>query len=108
MKSVININITINTILLLLLLLQSPHGARASTAIGQMRTIYKNVGKRCFKDCHTERKRLKRERREKVGEVAKDTTFKGEKQEVHFFLSGFEGSQAVPARPSGRGMLKRG
>jgi hypothetical protein len=33
--------------LLLLLLLQSPHGARASTAISQMRpNIYKNVGQR--------------------------------------------------------------
>jgi hypothetical protein len=48
-----------------------------------------------------------RERREKVGEVVRDTTFKeGGGQEI--FFSGFEGSQAVPARPSGRGMFERG
>jgi hypothetical protein len=43
-----------------------------------------------------------------VGEVARDTTFKGEGQET-FFPSGFEGSQAVPALPStcSRGMFER-
>jgi hypothetical protein len=47
-----------------------------------------------------------REREERNWEVARDTTFKGEGQEI-FFPSGFEGSQAVPAHPSGRGMFER-
>jgi hypothetical protein len=39
-----------------------------------------------------------------VGEVVRDTTFGGSKKEKNeFIFSGFEGSQAVPARPSGRG-----
>jgi hypothetical protein len=49
----------------------------------------------------------KRETREKVGEVVRDITFKRGEGKKHFF-SGFEGSQAVPARPTGRGMFERG
>jgi hypothetical protein len=44
-------------------------------------------------------------KREKMGEVVRDTTFKGGQET--FFPSGFEGSQAVPACPSGRGMFER-
>jgi hypothetical protein len=39
--------------------------------------------------------------REKSGEVVKDTTFRVERKNLYF--SGLEGSQAVHARPSGRG-----
>jgi hypothetical protein len=35
----------------------------------------------------------------------RDTTFKGGSKK--YFSPGFEGSQAVPARPSGMGMFKR-
>jgi hypothetical protein len=42
------------------------------------------------------------EERERIGEVVKDTTFRVRKKE-RTYISGFEGSQAVPARPSGRG-----
>jgi hypothetical protein len=46
-----------------------------------------------------------RERGEKkeVGEVLSDTIFGGSKKES-IYISGLEGSQAVPARPSGRGI----
>jgi hypothetical protein len=48
---------------------------------------------------HTERER------ENVGVVVRDTTFKGGARNI---ISGFEVSQAAPARPSGRGMFDRG
>jgi hypothetical protein len=41
------------------------------------------------------------EEEEKRGEVVRDTTFGGSKKE-RIYISGFEGSQAVPARPSDR------
>jgi hypothetical protein len=37
----------------------------------------------------------------------RDTTFRGGGAETFSFSSGFEGSQAMPARPSGRGMFER-
>jgi hypothetical protein len=40
--------------------------------------------------------------------VLKDTICKGEGDRNVFSLSGFEGSQAVPARPTERGMFERG
>jgi hypothetical protein len=47
------------------------------------------------------------ERRESGGgKVVKASIFKGAKS--IFLISGFEGSQAVPAHPSGRGMFERG
>jgi hypothetical protein len=54
-----------------------------------------------------QREREKREeRKEKVGAVVGDTTFKvGGKK--HFF-SGFESAQTVPAHPSCRVMFERG
>jgi hypothetical protein len=42
-----------------------------------------------------------REREERSGEVVRETTFGGSKKE-RIYVSGFEGSEAVPARPSGR------
>jgi hypothetical protein len=45
-----------------------------------------------------------REKRESR-EVARDTTFKGEGQEI--FPSGLRESQAVPVRPSGVGIFER-
>jgi hypothetical protein len=43
---------------------------------------------------------MKKERDEKErGEVVRDTTFGGARN----YISGFEGSQAMPARPSVRG-----
>jgi hypothetical protein len=47
-------------------------------------------------------KERERERDEKSGEVVRETTFGGNKKE-RIYISGFEGSQAVPARPSGTG-----
>jgi hypothetical protein len=43
-----------------------------------------------------------KDREERNGEVVRDATFWGSKKEINYIL-GFEGSQAVPARPSGRG-----
>jgi hypothetical protein len=43
-----------------------------------------------------------REREERSGEVVRDTTF-GESKKERIYIFGFEGSQAVPTRPSGRG-----
>jgi hypothetical protein len=45
---------------------------------------------------------MERAREERNGEVVRDTTFWGSKEERNY-ISGFEGSQAVPAGPSGRG-----
>jgi hypothetical protein len=45
---------------------------------------------------------IEREGEERNGEVVRDTTFWGSKKERNN-VSGFEGSQAVPGRPSGRG-----
>jgi hypothetical protein len=42
---------------------------------------------------------LGREMRTKVGEVVRGTKFRGEERN---YTSCFEGSQSVPARPSGR------
>jgi hypothetical protein len=42
------------------------------------------------------------EEEERSGEVVRDITFGGNKKE-RIYISGFEGSQAVPARPSVRG-----
>jgi hypothetical protein len=42
-----------------------------------------------------------------MGEVVRDTTFKGGGARNFTFPSGFDGSQAVPVRPSGRGMFQR-
>jgi hypothetical protein len=43
--------------------------------------------------------RGEKRREEKTGEVVRDTTFVGGRN----YISGFQGSQAVPARPSGGG-----
>jgi hypothetical protein len=50
----------------------------------------------------TVQREREREGEERNGEVVRDTTFGGSKKERNC-ISGFEGSQAVPARPSGRG-----
>jgi hypothetical protein len=43
-----------------------------------------------------------REREEKIsGEVVRETLHFGEFKKERTYISGFEGSQAVPARPSG-------
>jgi hypothetical protein len=42
-----------------------------------------------------------RERERESGEVVRDTTFGGGERN---YISGFEGSQAAPTRPSGRGI----
>jgi hypothetical protein len=39
------------------------------------------------------------------GKVVRDATFKGGQETL--FASGFEGSQAMPVRPSGRGLFER-
>jgi hypothetical protein len=45
-----------------------------------------------------------RQKRESGGTVVRDTTFNGEKKRE---IYGYEGSQPVPARPFGKGRLKR-
>jgi hypothetical protein len=42
---------------------------------------------------------LGKERERENGKILRDTTFGGKERN---YISGFEGSQAVPARPSGR------
>jgi hypothetical protein len=54
---------------------------------------------------HNHLKSGDRKREEKMGDLVRDTTFRGTR---FSFSSGFEGVQAVPARSSGRGMLERG
>jgi hypothetical protein len=50
-------------------------------------------------------KEKERETEEKVRRAVRYTTFNGEgEQRLNY---GYEGSQAVPARPSGKGRLKR-
>jgi hypothetical protein len=58
------------------------------------------------RDREIERER-ERERERIKGVIVRDTTFKGGK-ENKCSCSGFEGSQAVPARPSGRGKFEEG
>jgi hypothetical protein len=43
-----------------------------------------------------------------VGKIMRDITFGGGGKKLFFLISSFEGSQAVPARPSGKGMFERG
>jgi hypothetical protein len=50
-------------------------------------------------DCSSEREREREREDKESGEVVRDTTF-GEG--ARNYISGFVGSQAVPARPSGR------
>jgi hypothetical protein len=45
--------------------------------------------------------RKEEEEEERSGEVVRDTTF-GWSRKERIYISGFEGSQAVPARPYGR------
>jgi hypothetical protein len=52
-----------------------------------------------------EREREKEREKRKQRVVVRDTTFKGD---MKLFFSSFEGSQAVPARPPGRGMFEMG
>jgi hypothetical protein len=56
---------------------------------------------RTIREEKRERER-EREREERSGEVVRDTTFEGSKKE-RIYISGVEGSQAVPALPSVRG-----
>jgi hypothetical protein len=50
--------------------------------------------------CENHRERGQRER-ERSGNVVRDATFRVSKKKI--YISGLEGSQVVPARPSGRG-----
>jgi hypothetical protein len=52
-------------------------------------------------------KQRERERRKKVGEVVRDAKFRGGGKKI-YFVSGFEGSQAVLACPSIRNTFARG
>jgi hypothetical protein len=48
-----------------------------------------------------EREWEREKERERSGEVVRDTTFRVRKKNERMCISGFEISQAVPARPSG-------
>jgi hypothetical protein len=51
--------------------------------------------------CDNHMKHTNREREEEtIGEVVRDTTFRGWSKKETNYISGFEGSQTVPACPS--------